>query len=72
MVCVTILPHQISIHHSTKWVNQLSESQEKHILYTTSPENPYFVGELILPYLMANGIFTVTNFRRTFTNKFQL
>ena len=43
-----------------------------YILYTASPENPYFVGELILPYLMANGIFTVTNFHRTFTNKFQL
>ena len=42
------------------------------LLYTASPENPYFLGELILPYLMANGIFTVTNFHRTFTNKFQL
>ena len=42
------------------------------LLYTASPENPYFVGELILPYLIANGIFTVTNFHRTFANKFQL
>ena len=43
-----------------------------YVLYTSSPENPYFVGELILPYLMANDIFTVTNFHRTYTNKFQL
>ena len=41
-----------------------------YILYTASPENPYFVGELILPYLMANGIFTVTNFHRTFQKNY--
>ena len=48
---------------------KLEEDTEYYIQQTY---NPYFVGELILPYLMANGIFTVTNFHRTFTNKFQL
>ena len=40
-----------------------------YILYTASPENPYFVGELILPYLMANGIFTVTQFSQNISEE---